>query len=55
MRYSGCFGSEAKENVQPGSKLAEKGPAVFRRGRCLISLTFLLSLVGTIEEETWVG
>lgn len=35
MRYCGCFGNEAKENVQPGSKLAEKGPAVLRWGRCL--------------------
>lgn len=35
MRYRGCFGNEAKESVQPGSKLAEKGPAVFRGGRCL--------------------
>lgn len=35
MRYRGCFGNEAKDSVQPGSKLAEKGPAVFRGGRCL--------------------
>lgn len=35
MRYRGCFGNEVKKNVQPGSKLAEKGPAVFRGGRCL--------------------
>lgn len=30
MRYRGCFGNEAKENVQQGGKLAEKGPAVLR-------------------------
>lgn len=35
MSYRGCFGNEAKENVQAGSKLAEKGPSVFRGGRCL--------------------
>lgn len=46
MRYRGWFGKEAKENVQPGSKLAEKGRAVFRGGRslniCLLENGFTL-------------